>query len=72
MQEITKELTEIADALGAAIKDAQKFDKGNDAAGTRVRKAAHEARARLLGLRNKVTEVREQRFTNRIGQGLGE
>ncbi len=64
MQEITKELTEIADALGAAIKDAQKFDKGNDAAGTRVRKAAQEARARLFGLRNKVTEVREQRSRN--------
>lgn len=64
MQAIAKELTEIADALGAAIKDAQKFDKGNDAAGTRVRNAAHVARARLLGLRNAVTEVRGQRSRN--------
>lgn len=64
MKSIAKELTEIADALGAAIKDAQKFDNSNDRAGTRVRKAANNARARLFGLRNMVTEVREQRSRN--------
>ena len=58
---IAAELTSIADELGDAIRDAQKFDKGNDTAGTRVRKAANEARARLLGLRNMVSEVRHER-----------
>lgn len=62
---IAKELTSIADELGDAIKDAQKFDAGNDTAGTRVRKAAQEARARLFGLRNMVTEVREERTTEK-------
>lgn len=65
MKSIAKELTEIADAMGAAIKDAQKFDAGNDTAGTRVRKAAQEARTRLFGLRNMVTEVREERTTEK-------
>lgn len=58
---IAAELTSIADELGDAIIDAQKFDKGNDAAGTRVRKAANEARSRLLGLRLMVSEVRHER-----------
>ena len=58
---IAAELTSIADELGDAIRDAQKFDKGNDAAGTRVRKAANEARSRLLGLRLMVSEVRHER-----------
>ncbi|RXM22030.1 histone H1, partial [Citrobacter sp. AAK_AS5] len=49
------ELTSIADELANAINDAQKFDKGNDTAGTRVRKAAQEAKSRLQGLRNMVT-----------------
>lgn len=61
---IAAELTSIADELDDAIKDAQKFDKGNDAAGTRVRKAAQEAKSRLQGLRNMVTEVREERSNN--------
>jgi len=61
MDEVTKELNDIKDMLGGALQDARQFDAGNDAAGTRVRKACHAARARLLGLRNTVTEVRNER-----------
>ena len=61
MSEAAKELTEIKELLERAIDDAKKFDSGNDAAGTRVRKDCHAARARLLGLRNMVSEVRKER-----------
>lgn len=58
---INAELTSIIEELDAAVTDATKFDTGNDTAGTRVRKAANEARARLLGLRAMVVEVRKER-----------
>lgn len=61
---IKNELRSIIDGLEDAIKDAEKFDKGNDTAGIRVRKAAHEGRARLLGMRGMVTEMREERSRN--------
>lgn len=64
MSEVAKELTEIKDLLDAAIKDAEKFDNGNSAAGTRVRNACHAARGRLLGLRNTVSEIRNERKAN--------
>lgn len=61
MFEISQELNEIAEALGAAVVEAKKFDRGNSAAGTKVRKVCHEARARLLTLRNEVSEIRKNR-----------
>lgn len=61
MNEVTKELTDIKDMLGGALQDARQFDAGNDAAGTRVRKACHAARARLLGLRETVSGIRHKR-----------
>ncbi len=61
MSEVAKELTEIKELLDTAMEDAKKFDGGNDAAGTRVRKQCHAARARLLGLRNTVSEIRNER-----------
>lgn len=61
MKSVESELTEIADELGKALQDAQKFDKGNDAAGTRVRNACQQARVRLFGIRNRVSDIRRER-----------
>lgn len=61
MKSVERELTEIADDLGNALQDARKFDKGNDSAGTRVRKACQQARVRLFGIRNLVADLRHER-----------
>ena len=39
MDEITKTLHNMSEQLADAINDAEKFDAGNNSAGTRVRKA---------------------------------
>ena len=39
MDEITKTLHNMSEQLATAINDAEKFDAGNNSAGTRVRKA---------------------------------
>ena len=44
----------IVDALSAAFVEADKFDKGNSAAGTRVRGAAQTAKTALQELRLEV------------------
>ncbi len=67
MKNVATELQEIAEALGVAVKDAEKFDNGNDTAGTRVRKACQEAKQRLMGVRHSVTEVRTERKANSAG-----
>lgn len=61
MKSVERELTEIADDLGKALQDARKFDNGNDSAGTRVRNVCQQARVRLFGIRNQITDIRHER-----------
>ena len=45
------QLEKIIETLQAAVEDAAKFDSGNSAAGTRVRKAAQMGKTALQDLR---------------------
>jgi hypothetical protein len=58
---IAANLQGIRDTLDAVQEDAEKFDNGNNAAGTRVRKAAMEAKKGLETLRKEVTNVKNAR-----------
>ena len=56
---IESQMQAVADELNAAIADANKFDRGNSAAGTRVRKVmqaakgiAQDVRVRVQGDKN--------------------
>jgi hypothetical protein len=49
------------DTLNAALADAEKFDKGNSAAGTRVRKYAQEVAVGCKALRKKVSDTKAER-----------
>ncbi len=55
---IESNLQSVVDGLTAAVADAAKFDKGNSAAGTRVRKAAMEATKALKGIRTDVQAIK--------------
>jgi hypothetical protein len=52
MQQITK----LKEILAAAEADAEKFAKGNSAAGTRLRNAMQQLKATAQEVRNAVTE----------------
>ena len=54
-------LQTIIDNLEAAKADADKFDKGNSSAGTRVRSAAQAAKKDLDTLRKAVQETKNAR-----------
>ena len=58
MNEITETLHNISEQLAGAIADAEKFDAGNNSAGTRVRKAMQNIKnlAQVVRL-----EVQEQK-----------
>lgn len=58
---IVASLDSIIESLQASREDAEKFDKGNAAAGTRVRKAAQEGKAALHALRGQVQEIKTAR-----------
>ena len=60
MNEITETLCNISEQLAGAIADAEKFDAGNNSAGTRVRKAMQNIKnlAQIVRL-----EVQEQKNT---------
>jgi len=58
---IAGDLQKIRDALDIAQEDAEKFDNGNSAAGTRVRKAALEAKKGLDAIRKGVSAVKKAR-----------
>lgn len=61
-QETTlKTLQQIIDDLNASLVDADKFDRGNATAGTRLRTAALETRKKLDTLRRTVQEVKTAR-----------
>jgi len=58
---LLEELKEIIEVLSEAVKDAEKFDRGVDAPGTRLRKTATEATKLLKELRQKVLDIRKER-----------
>jgi hypothetical protein len=55
---ILEQLQKIVTDLSNALADAGKFDGGNAAAGTRVRKAAQQAKKDLQDLRIAVQEAK--------------
>ena len=54
MDEITKTLLNMSEQLAAAINDAEKFDAGNNSAGTRVRKAMQNIKSLAQNVRLEV------------------
>jgi len=57
----TEKLREILDLLTVAVADSEKFDRGMDAPGTRLRKKAMDASKLLKDLRQHVLDVRKGR-----------
>jgi len=53
---VKERLTKIVESLQAAAEDADRFYRGNASAGTRVRKAAQEAKKDLQELRIMIQE----------------
>jgi len=58
---LLEELKKIIEVLESAAKDAEKFDRGVDAPGTRLRKKATDATKLLKELRQNVLDVRKER-----------
>mgnify|MGYP003126276972 CR=1 FL=1 len=58
---ILDELQQIISDLSLAVRDAEKFDKGNASAGRRVRKSAMEATKQLKELRSRVMKELHER-----------
>ena len=58
---MTEKLREILDLLTQAVADSEKFDRGMDAPGTRLRKKAMEASKLLKELRQAVLDERNER-----------
>ena len=54
MDEITKTLYNMSEQLADAINDAEKFDAGNNSAGTRVRKAMQNVKSLAQNVRLEV------------------
>ena len=54
MNEIKEDLENILDQLQEAILDAEKFDQGNNSAGTRVRKAMQNIKGLAQNVRLEV------------------
>jgi len=54
MDEITKTLLNMSEQLTDAIYDAEKFDAGNNSAGTRVRKAMQNIKSLAQNVRLEV------------------
>jgi hypothetical protein len=61
---IRKRLEEIIELLHLAAKDAEKFDRGNATAGTRVRKRSMEVIKLLKEMRSEIIETRNERKNN--------
>ncbi|HIA03238.1 MAG TPA: histone H1 [Myxococcales bacterium] len=55
---IETKIQSIVDELTIAVGDANKFDRGNASAGTRVRKAAMAATKGLKAVRTEVQEIK--------------
>ena len=54
MDEITKTLLNMSEQLADAVNDAEKFDAGNNSAGTRVRKAMQNIKGLAQNVRLEV------------------
>ena len=54
MDEITKTLLNMSEQLADAVNDAEKFDAGNNSAGTRVRKAMQNVKSLAQNVRLEV------------------
>jgi len=54
MDEITKTLLNMSEQLADAVNDAEKFDAGNNSAGTRVRKAMQNIKSLAQSVRLEV------------------
>ena len=54
MDEISKTLYNMSKQLGDAVNDAEKFDAGNNSAGTRVRKAMQNIKSLAQNVRLEV------------------
>jgi hypothetical protein len=62
MKSVSEGLQAMIDTLVAAQKDAAKFDRGNSAAGTRLRKVLHNVRwTNCVYLRVQISQERKQR-----------
>ena len=56
-----KQIQALLDTLTAALVDAEKFDNGNSAAGTRLRKTAQDTKGALQNMRVYVSEAKTAR-----------
>ena len=63
MNEITKTLHNISEQVTDAIYDAEKFDGGNNSAGTRVRKAMQAVKALAQEVRVEVQDQKNAVFS---------
>jgi hypothetical protein len=59
MSSVHQSLATLVESLNAALADAEKCDRGNKAAGTRVRAAAQDAVTGLKELRKQVVSLRK-------------
>ena len=55
---IIENLKKMQDVINLAMTDGEKFDKGNNAAGTRVRKHMQELKNMAQDVRVKVSEIK--------------
>ena len=55
------DLLEMIEGLQRAVEDMDRFEKGNDAAGRRVRKVCSEVAKSCKGIRVSVQEIRNNR-----------
>ena len=62
---IKNDLEDIVEMLCDGCKDADKFDRGNATAGTRIRKRAMEVIKLLKDMRAEIIEVRNDRKENK-------
>lgn len=60
---VKKILLDLASDLVEAADDADKFDRGQDAAGKRLRKLCQDAKAQLQELRTSIQTIRLSRKT---------
>lgn len=58
---ITDMVSRLRDSLEAALVDCEKFDKGVNAAGARIRKVMQTVKVNCKEIRDAVTEVKESR-----------
>ena len=58
---VSEKLQQIIDLLCSSKDDAEKSEKGNASAGTRVRKAALEATKHLKEVRSLILEIRKNK-----------